>query len=441
MASSANPLQHDTHGKALSLNLDHSIYGTLAEIGAGQEVARWFLAVGGASGTVAKTISAYDKIVSDNIYGAGTRYVSKERLLAMLDHEYKLLLDRLNPLRGKDTCFFVFADTVAARNYQGTNEQHGWLGIYFQTDPGSQPNQILLHINLCDLTAQQQQEAIGILGVSLIYAAFHQRSAMETFLGGLFEELSIARIEIDVIDFDGPAFVHQDARGWCLELLRCEMARAIVFDAGGQVVEPSSVLRKRPLLVMRGSFSHPELFDPTLFQAASQQLLAEGMSFEREPVSLLEMTIQRASLAENLATSDRLAQIQHLVSVGSVMVTDYLETYLLSHYLRRHSTEPVRFILSVAAAAKVMHEVFYRTLPGTLLEGIGKLLATNVKLYVAPMPQEAFRSALADLSGSMVLKGSGDTVVTLDDLMPSAPTLHLFQYLRASGRIVALDPQ
>jgi hypothetical protein len=440
MAFSANPVHHDAHGKALSLNLDPSIYGTLAEIGAGQEVARWFLAVGGASGTVAKTISAYDKTVSDDIYGAGTRYVSKERLLDMLDHEYKVLLRRLNPLRGNDTRFFVFADTVAARDYQGTNEQHGWLGIRFQSEPGSQPNQILLHINLCDSTAQLQQQAIGILGVSLIYAAFHQRSAIETFLGGLFEELTIARIEIDVIDFDGPAFVDQDARGWCLELLRREMAHAIVFDARGQVVEPSSVLRKRPLLVMRGSFSHPEFFDPTLFQAARRRLLAEGVPFEREPASLLEMTIHHASLHENLAAPDMLVHIQRLVSFGPVTVTDYPETYLLSRYLRRHSTEPVRFILGVASAAKIMHEVFYRSLPGTLLEGIGKLLATNVKLYVAPMPREAFRTALSDLSGSIVLKGSGESMVTLNDLIPSGPNLHLFEYLRASGRIVALEP-
>jgi len=441
MASSASSLQHDSHGKALSLNLDPSIYGTLAEIGAGQEVARWFLAVGGASGTVAKTISAYDKTVSDDIYGAGTRYVSKERLLDMLDHEYKLLLDRLDSLRGRDTRFFVFADTVAARNYQGTNQQHGWLGIRFQSDPGSQPNQILLHINLFDSTAQLQQQAIGILGVSLIYAAFHQRSAIKSFLEGLFEELSIVRIEIDVIDLNGPAFGDENARGWCLELLRRQMAHAIVFDARAQVVEPSSALRKRALLVMRGSFSHPELFNPTLFEAAQLQLLAEGISFEPEPVKLLEMTIHHASLVENLSVSDMLAHVQQLVSFGSVIVTDFPETYLLSRYLRRHSTDPVRFILSVAAAAKIMHEVFYSALPGALLEGIGKLLATNVKLYVAPMRRHAFRAALADLSGTIAPGEPGDMMVTLRDLTPSVPTLHLFEYLRASGRIVALEPQ
>ena len=233
--------------------------------------------------------------------------------------------------------------------------------------------------------------------------------------------------------------MNQDTREWCLDLLRRKMAHAIVFDAQAQVVEPSSVLRKRPLLVIRGTFSHPELFDPTLFQAARRRLLAEGISFEREPASLLEMTIHHASLVENLAAPDMLAHVQQLASFGSVIVTDYPETYLLSRYLRRHTTEPVRFILGVAAAAKIMHEVFYRSLPGTLLEGIGKLLATNVKLYVAPMPREAFRTALADLSGSLVLKGSGDSMVTLNDLMPSVPTLHLFEYLRSSGRIVALE--
>jgi len=439
MASSPAPIQRDAHAKALALNLDPYIYGTLSEIGAGQEVARWFLSVGAASGTVAKSISAYDKMVSDDIYGAGTRYVSKERLLAMLDCEYQDLLDQLNPARGKDTRFFVFADTVAARNYQGTNQQHGWLGIRFQTEPSSQTSQMLLHVNLRESTAQLQQQTIGILGVNLVYAAFHQRSDIESFLGGLFDELSIARIEIDVIEFSGSAFADRDARAWCLALLRCQMTHAGVFDSQGKVVEPSSVLRKRPLLVMRGRFSHPELFDPGLFQAASQQLLAEGTPFERQPATLLEMTIHHVSRDETFATPEMLACIQQLTPRGFVIVTDYPETYLLSGYLRRHSTEPVRFIMGVAAAAKTLQEAFYQALPGALLEGLGRLLATNVKLYVAPMPREAFNAAVGDLSGALMVKESGNGLVTLDDLMPSIPSLYLFEYLRASGRIVALE--
>ncbi len=351
----------------------------------------------------------------------------------------KHLLDQLNPARGKDTRFFVFADTVAARNYQGTNQQHGWLGIRFQTEPSSKPSQMLLHVNLRESTAQLQQQTIGILGVNLVYAAFHQRSDIESFLAGLFDELSIARIEIDVIEFNGSAFADQDARAWCLALLRRQMTHAVVFDSQGKVVEPSSVLRKRPLLVMRGRFSHPELFDPGLFQAANQQLLAEGTPFEREPATLLEMTIHHVSCDETLAAPEMLACIQQLTPRGFVIVTDYPETYLLSGYLRRHSTEPVRFIMGVAAAAKTLQEAFYQALPGALLEGLGRLLATNVKLYVAPMPREAFNAAVGDLSGTLTVKESGRSLVTLDDLMPSIPSLHLFEYLRASGRIVALE--
>src|SRR3954449_4599139 len=203
--------RYDTHAKALSINLNGSIYGTLAEIGAGQEVARWFLSVGAASGTVAKTMSAYDKTVSDDIYGTGTRYVSKERLLAMLDWEYRLLLERLMTTRGASKRFFVFADTVAARNYQGTNEQHGWMGIRFQTEPGSDPSQILLHANLRDRAAVSQQESVGILGVNLIYAAFRQRSNRDAFLTGLSDQLSTEKIEIDIIQLDGAAFKEMDA--------------------------------------------------------------------------------------------------------------------------------------------------------------------------------------------------------------------------------------
>src|SRR6202453_3893954 len=205
MSSPAPQQFTDIHAKALAINLAASNYGTFAEIGAGQEVARWFLSAAAASGTVAQAISAYDKTISDDTYGAGTRYVSRERLLAMLDHEYHLLLARLAKDRGDRTRFFAFADTVATRNYQGTNEQHGWLGFRFQAEPEGQPSQILLHINLMDSTAQLQQQAIGTLGVNLVYAAHHQRSSPGAFLAGLFDDLSSERLEIDVLEITGPA--------------------------------------------------------------------------------------------------------------------------------------------------------------------------------------------------------------------------------------------
>src|ERR1700761_8648745 len=212
MSASESQQFTDIHAKALAINLAATCYGTFAEIGAGQEVARCFLRAGAASGTVAQAISAYDKTVSDDTYGAGTRYVSRERLLAMLDHEYQPLLTRLRASRGDHTRFFAFADTVATRNYQGTNEQHGWLGVRFQAEPGGEPNQILLHINLMDPTAPLQQQAIGTLGVNLIYAAYHQRSSSTSFLAGLFDDLTAKRLEIDVLEISGPVFKGIDSR-------------------------------------------------------------------------------------------------------------------------------------------------------------------------------------------------------------------------------------
>src|ERR1700733_7237827 len=266
----------DIHAKALAINLAATCYGTFAEIGAGQEVARWFLSAGAASGTVAQAISAYDKTVSDDTYGAGTRYVSKERLLAMLDHEYQLLLARLAKDRGDHTRFFVFADTVATRNYQGTNEQHGWLGFRFQAEPGAEPNQILLHINLGDSTAQLQQQAMGTLGVNLIYACYHQRSSPPAFLAGLFDDLSVERLEIDVLELSGPVFAGADSRLWCLSLLRAGMSRALVFDSVANVVEPATPLRKRPLIVQRTLHGHAGPSASEAIQAARQELATEG---------------------------------------------------------------------------------------------------------------------------------------------------------------------
>jgi hypothetical protein len=358
----------------------------------------------------------------------------------MLAHEYALVQDRLIRLRGDTTRFFVFADTVAARNYHGTNEQHGWVGMRFQASPGAEPSQLLLHIILSDSTAQLQQEAVGILGVNLVYAVFYQRGDAETFLGGLFDGLTVDRLEIDVIEFGGPAFAGQDDRVWCFELLRRQMAHAIVFDGQPDVVEPSSVLRKRPLLVMRGSFSLPEYFEPALFDAARERWQAEAVASPRPAAAVLELTIRHATRVENPGIPEMLACIEQLAPTGTVVVTDFSETYLLSRYLRRLSLEPLRFIFTVATVVKTLDESFYRDLPGTLLEGIGRLLAANVKIYVAPMSYEAFRVALEDLPGTVEYWHQGRGPVTLDTLAPPPPTSFVLDYLRSSGRLVALAP-
>ena len=238
----STPDKIDAHQKALSLNLDASAFGSFAEIGAGQEVARWFLRVGGASGTVAKTISAYDKEVSDDLYGSGTRYVSQPRLLAMLDNEWAQLLSQLNATRGATTRFFSFVDTISARNFAGTNECHGWLGVRFQTRPRGEASDVVLHVNLQDPSNLHQQEAIGVLGVNLIYALFHHLGAPEEFLKSVAEDVPLSRIEIDCVELSGPAFEKWDRRLLHASLVTLGLAEAIVFSVDGKILPPDEVI-------------------------------------------------------------------------------------------------------------------------------------------------------------------------------------------------------
>src|SRR5215469_13966462 len=256
----------DTHQKALSLNL-----------GAGQEVARWFLRVGGASGTVAKTISAYDKEVSDHLYGVGTRYVSKPRLEAMLDCEWEQLLGQLRASRGAGTKFFSFVDTVSARNYAGTNDCHGWVGLRFLREPGMAPNDVILHVSLRDPSNLRQQEAVGILGVNLIYAAHHSLGSAEEFLASVFEELGLHRVEIDCLELSGPSFEYWDQNEIHALLVAGGYAEAVVFPADNQLVPPNELLYKRSLVLAPGRFSgvgqlHADLVQDTLAQLPEEEL-------------------------------------------------------------------------------------------------------------------------------------------------------------------------
>jgi hypothetical protein len=255
IAAMPDPLP--TAQKALQVNLDRSRYGTIAEIGAGQEVARWFFRVGGAAGTVAKSISAYDMTVSDSLYGASPRYVSQERLHQMLDHEYAALLASLASARGDSTAFFAFADTVAARSYTRKEDGAGWLGSRFQDRPGAEPSQILLHVRLLDPEAALQQEALGLLGVNLIYATSFLHGDVDAFVASLGDHLSRDRVEVDFVDVGGPVFAGVDVRRLSLDLLRRRLAQAVMFSADGRPVEPSALLYKRALYVLAGSGRRP----------------------------------------------------------------------------------------------------------------------------------------------------------------------------------------
>ena len=235
--------------KALKINLDATKYGTFAEIGAGQETARWFFRVGGASGTVAKTISAYDMSVSDAIYGPAERYVSRQRLISMLDHEWDLLLERLDKTRGDRNTFFVFANTVATRSFKTKAEGHGWLGVRFQTRPHEAPSQIIIHVRLLDEDNIREQESLGIIGVNLIYGAFYLHSGPAKLIGGLMDDLGPQRIEVDMIKFSGPRFAGLDNRLMALQLVQQWLTESAMFTADGETVIPGEVLYKKPVLV------------------------------------------------------------------------------------------------------------------------------------------------------------------------------------------------
>src|ERR1700720_3379085 len=243
-----------TNQKALKINLDPQFYGTFAEIGAGQEVARWFFKVGAAAGTISKSMSAYDMAVSDAIYGRCKRYVSRERLQSMLDYEHGLNLERLRPSRGDSTAFFAFADTVAARNYQGTNECHGWMGVKHQAHPRDGDSQVLIHVRMLDHENGLQQEALGIVGVNLLYSAFFLHHKPGLMLESLLDNLTTQRIEIDMIEFSGIEFRHVDNRVMSLKLVQVGLSGAAMFGPSGEVLQPSELLRKRAILVERGSF-------------------------------------------------------------------------------------------------------------------------------------------------------------------------------------------
>jgi hypothetical protein len=358
----------------------------------------------------------------------------------MLDREYALLRDRLEATRGAQTKFFVFGDTVAARNYKGDNEQHGWLGIRFQAEPRGTANDVLLHVNLMDPTAQHQQEALGVLGVNLVYAALHQHASRHAILGGLFDHLSRAHLELDVIELSGPAFEGEDARAWCLAALTKEMCHAITFDASGRAVEPSAVLRKRPLIIERGQFSRAEGFQSAMLRSAERQLKEEGVPLGREPAPVLETTARHAGADETPTdVAELIEHARRANELGPVIVSDFPQTFLLVDYLRRYTQEPIRLVVGVAGMAQLMHQGYYEELPGSLLEGLGKLLATNVKVYVYPMPAEALRQAFA--SSPQLLDWSPSTgLVTIDDVRPPPPFSHLFHYLRESGWVMPIAP-
>jgi hypothetical protein len=430
--------ERDTHRKALRLNLDPSVYGSIAEIGAGQEVARWLFHVGGASGMVAKSISAYDMKFSDDIYGSTDRYVSRQRLEAMMNLEYEQLLGRLTESRGSSTSFFTFANTVAARNYAGTNICHGWIGLRFQSEPGKDPNDVIMHVSLGDDTNLLQQKAVGILGINLLYGVFYERTPFKSFLKGLMDGLSLDRIEVDFLNLSGPEFKDVDPLLLGLELIRQGLTPAVMITPERTIVEPLQILYKRQIIVERGSFKDTDHIYVELLDAATKRLAGGHHSSKREPVPLFEMTINNLLLEKRPQDSEFLDRMDRLLETGyNIMVSSFPETYHVSAYLIRYTQEPIRFAMGVSSLVQFFQETYYEKLEGGIIEAIGRLIARNVKIYAFPMPLKSFKSYLEacdlDLSFWEVPK-SGN--VTVENIRPRSHLRHLYQYMLETDAFV-----
>ncbi|HXJ96102.1 MAG TPA: TonB-dependent receptor [Terriglobia bacterium] len=373
--------------KILRLNLDKSRYGTLAEIGAGQEVARAFFRVGGAAGTVAKTMSAYDMKVSDAIYGPSPRYVSRERLEAMLKHEFSLVNERLASSRGDSTAFFAFADTAAGRSFSRPEDGLAWVGIRFQHRPQEDPSDIILHARLLDPESVLQHEALGILGVNLIYGACYLHESPEALVSQMGDPVTPARVELNLVDLSGPAFAGVDTRLLNLHLIERKLSHAVLFHNGGQPVEPGSVLYKKPLVVLRGTFRPVLRVHVDILDAAAQQF-RERSGPEEEVVSLAEISTRNVLDAKPYPPGDVLARVDTLSALGlPVLVTDLAEFYGLEEYLSRYSKRDVAFAIGAKILERALREEYYEKLDGGLLEGLGRLFKRRVRFVVYPSRQ------------------------------------------------------
>ena len=371
--------------KALRINRDALKYGTFAEIGAGQEVARWFFHVGGAAGTVAKTISAYDMAVSDAIYGPSDRYVSRNRLKSMLDHEYGLLLERLDKNRGDKSTFFVFADTVATRSFSRKADGDGWLGVRFQMEPRGQPSEIIIHVRLLDKQNVQQQETLGFIGVNLVYGAFYLYNEPEKLIASLLDELTWERVEVDTIRFSGPAFANVDNRLMALKLVEKELTEAAMFTAQGETVQWAEVLYKKPVLVQRGSFRPVTIPMTDMMRCAQEKFMQEEGVKGEEPVVIMEMTLRQLQLGDTIDYQDFLNRVDMLSTLGhTVMISNFFRYHRLVMYLSRYTQKRIGLPLGLVRLKDILDEKYYTDMEGGIMESLGQLFKNGAKLYVYP---------------------------------------------------------
>lgn len=435
-----------TQRKALTLNRDPTRYGTFAEIGAGQEVARWFFRVGGAAGTVAKTMSAYDMTFSEAIYGQSPQFVSRQRLYKMLDHEYGLLVERLGASRGESTQFFVYANTIKAKGFRNPNDHHGWMGVRFQTHPLGEPNEIIIHIWMHDDTNVQQQEAIGVSGVNLIYACLYHHDYPEHIVGSLLDGLGRGRIEVDMISFSGPDLAKIDNQRLNLELVRQGLTSSVVFSPDRSIHQASEILYRRPVILERGRFRPVTNINLEMLKAGRSQFLNSLTKDDDPPIEIMEISLDNLLDQSNFDPLDYLARIDLLNCLDkTVMVSNRSEFYRLAAHLRRNTKKNIAIVLGVPLLREIFDEKYYSDLEGGLLEGFGRLFKRDLSLYCYPILAPSM-SEVISASKMRINPKSGHLLAHLlenkyiVELECEAPLRVISPSLEVTRRIAAKDP-
>ena len=377
-----------TTNKALRLNLDEKKYGTIVEIGAGQEVARQFFLAGAAAGTIAKTMSAYDMKFSDAIYGVqeDRRYVSKARVKAMMTQEFDLVVDRVGDIRSSSSRYFSYAATVAAKSFNRNNECHAWCGVRVQMYPGAEPSTITIHVRMHDDNAEAQQQALGDLGVNLIYAAYYYFEDPKNIIDSLSDNIGKDRIEIDAIEFEGPYFDDIDNRAINLHLIRAWKTRAIMFKPDGSVTVPADMLYKKNVLTIRGSFKPVTKLNVDMIEQGKKSFnllegVVDGNTVAIAEISLNDIYGNDAKVPE----ADIIARVQLLNAIGyNVMISDYTRYFSLRAYFRQYTKMQIGIVVGMANMRQIFDEDFYRGVEGGILEAFGKLFPDNTQVFVYP---------------------------------------------------------
>ena len=417
-----------TSVKALNINLDTSIYGVFAEIGGGQEVSRNFFQAGGASGTIAKTISAYDKQYSDILYSnnlTSKRYVSCQRLEEMLDCEYGQLVNMLGNKREGNTRFFAYANTVSTINYRKDNVSHGWIGCRFQLSPDSEPNEVIIHVGLNERDSVLQQNTIGIAGVNLLYACFYHHERPNIFIQSLLDNLSTDRLEITMIRMKGPQLSYVDNRLLAVQLVKNRMTNAIMFDKDGHVQEPADMLYKMNVLAFRGSF-RPITHAGFDILKSSYTLFKRDEDYDKSnTLSFCEITIDNlmSPYESDIDERDFLDRVDLLNGLGqNVMVSNFREFYKLVHYFSGFRINKLRLVVGADTFEKIFDPKYYKDLKGDILEAFGKLFARNMKMYVYPGMNE-----------------KTNQLITSGDIHFIDETKSLYHYLKAKRKILEIE--